>query len=296
MVEKKNILVTGSDGQLGNSIRKISDVYDIYNFIFTNKDQLDISEFSLVEKLIKEYKINIIINCAAYTRVEQAENNKELADLINHISVDNLANICSQKNIQLIHISTDFIFDGMKNYPYNENDIPNPINFYGLTKLNGEKKMMSYNLHKSIIIRTSWLYSDSNNNFVSKILDKINNHMDIKVVDNEVGSPTNSMDLAITILNIIPKLKNDTTELYHFSNIGSCSRNDLANEINRIVKGKSSIQSKNISNSNLKRPNYSVLNSNKIIQKFDLKIKDWKNSLSDHLIYAINNNLFSYEV
>tara|TARA_B100001250_G_scaffold149451_1_gene128006 strand:+ start:1847 stop:2734 length:888 start_codon:yes stop_codon:yes gene_type:complete len=295
MVDKKNILVTGSDGQLGKSIKRISNQYDNYNFIFTNKDQLNISEFSLINKIINENSIKIVINCAAYTNVEEAENNKELADLINHVSVDNLANICSEKNIQLVHISTDFVFDGMKKSPYNENDIPNPINYYGLSKLNGENKMMSYNLNKSIVIRTSWLYSDSENNFVSKILKKINNYENINVVNDEIGSPTNVVDLAELILCVIPMLKNDKTEIYHFSNSGFCSRYNFSNEINKIVNGKSYIISENILKSKTIRPKYSVLDSTKIINEFDIKIKNWKKSLSDHLS-STKNKLFTYEI
>ena len=296
MVDKLNILVTGSDGQLGNSIKKISKEYDIYNFQFTDKNQLDISKFNLIERYIEKNKINVIINCAAYTNVEEAENNRELCDLINHLSVDNLAKICSVNNIQLIHISTDFVFDGLKDYLYTELDTPNPINYYGLTKLNGEKKMMSYNLNKSIIIRTSWLYSDLQNNFVSKILDKMNFKNNISVVDNEIGSPTNVNDLAITILNIAPKLENKKTEIFHFSNTGFCSRYDLANEINKIVKGKSLVQSTSISDSKVKRPKFTALDNGKIIKKFNLKIKDWKHSLKDHLIDVFSNKLSSYEI
>ena len=283
MVNKKNILVTGSDGQLGNSIRTISNQYANYNIFFTNKEQLDISQFSLVKKFINENNIKIVINCAAYTNVDLAEKNQDQADLINHISVDNLANICSKKNIQLIHISTDFVFDGLKNSPYNEADIPNPINYYGLSKLKGEKKMMRYKLNKSVIIRTSWLYSHSNNNFVAKIMDKVNNQLDINVVDNQVGSPTNAIDLANLILNLIPKLNNNEVEIYHFSNLGFCTRYDFANKINKIINGKSSISSENVIYTRVKRPKYSVLDSNKLISEFDIKIKNWKNSLTNHL-------------
>ena len=295
MADKINILVTGSDGQLGNSIKRISNGFDIYNFHFTNKNELDITNNNLIQEYIEKNKINIIINCAAFTNVEEAEKKRELADLINHVSVDNLAKICSEQNIQLIHISTDFIFDGLKDYPYNEKDTPNPINIYGLTKLNGEKKMMSYNLDKSIIIRTSWLYSESKNNFVSKILNKINHQNYINVVENEIGSPTNVKDLAKLILSIIPKLKNDKTEIFHFSNIGFCSRYDFAIEINKIVNGKSSIKSESVPESTVKRPKYSALDSKKIINKYDIKIDDWKHSLLDHLS-IIKNKFSTYEV
>ena len=296
MVSKYKVLVTGSDGQLGNSIKKVSKVFDIYNFHFTNKNQLDISNYNSIEKYIKQYKIDVIINCAAYTNVEDAEIERENANLINHLSVDNLAKICYENDIQLIHISTDFVFDGLKEYPYTEIDNPNPTNYYGLTKLNGEKKIMSYDLNNSIIIRTSWLYSDLENNFIGKIVEKINNKDIISIVENEIGSPTNATDLAITILDIIPKLKNDKTELYHFSNTGICSRYDLANEINRIIKGKSSIQSISTSNSKVKRPKYSALDSHKIIEKFNLEIMDWKQSLMYHLTDIVKNKLSSYEV
>ena len=188
------------------------------------------------------------------------------------------------------------MFDGLKSVPYTEIDNPNPINYYGLTKLNGEKKILKYDLNKSIIIRTSWLYSELQNNFVSKILDKINFQEDIKVVDNEFGSPTNAKDLAITILTIIPSLKNNKTEVYHFCNTGICSRYDLANEINRIIKGKSLVQSTNISDSKVKRPKFSALDSSKIIKRFSLEIKDWRHSLKDHLIDIVSNKLSSYEI
>ena len=216
MADKINILVTGSDGQLGNSIKRISNGFDIYDFHFTNKNELDITNNNLIQEYIEKNKINIIINCAAFTNVEEAEKKRELADLINHVSVDNLAKICSEQNIQLIHISTDFVFDGLKSVPYTEMDNPNPINYYGLTKLNGEKKMMSYDLDKSIIIRTSWLYSEYKNNFVSKILDKINHSKNINVVNDEIGSPTNSIDLAELILSVIPMLKNGKQKSFIF--------------------------------------------------------------------------------
>jgi dTDP-4-dehydrorhamnose reductase len=296
MVDKYNILVVGSDGQLGNSIKFFSNEFDNYNFHFTNKNQLDISNYKSIEKYLEKYKIEVIINCAAYTNVGEAEINRGSADLINHVSVDNLAKICYENNIQLIHISTDYVFDGLKDSPYTETDTPCPINYYGLTKLNGEKRIMSYDLKNSVIIRTSWLYSELENNFVSKILDKINLQHNINVVDNEFGSPTNANDLALTILSIIPKIKSDKTEVYHFCNTGICSRYDLANEINRIIKGKSLIQSASISDPKIKRPKYSVLDSNKIIKKFNLEIRDWRHSLKDHLIDVVSNKLSSYEI
>ena len=219
-----------------------------------------------------------------------------MSDKINHIALDNLSKICYENEIQLIHISTDFVFDGLKSVPYTELDNPNPINYYGLTKLNGEKKILKYDLNKSIIIRTSWLYSDLQNNFVSKILDKISLQENIRVVDNEFGSPTNAKDLAITILTIIPSLKNNKTEVYHFSNTGICSRYDLANEINKITEEGVIITPISISNYNAKRPKFSALDSTKIIRKFDLKIKNWRESLLDHIEERYINKSSRYEV
>jgi dTDP-4-dehydrorhamnose reductase len=278
-----NILVTGSNGQLGYSIKKVSRRFDKYNFIFTEKNQLDLSNFNSIEKYIINYKINIIINCAAYTDVENAENNRELVDLINHVSVENLAKICSYNNIQLIHISTDFIFDGNKDFPYTEKDDPNPINFYGLSKLYGERKILKYDLKKSVIIRTSWLYSELKNNFVNKIIEKINLNDNINVVNNELGSPTYAIDLANMILEIIPKLENNQTEIYHFSNIGVCSRYEFAKKINSITLGESKINSINSLDSVVRRPEFSALDSSKAINEFGIHINTWEESLIEYL-------------
>lgn len=295
MVDIKNILVTGSEGQLGNSIKMVSKAIENYKLYFTEKNQLDISNYISFEKYVNDYEIDIIINCAAFTNVEAAEIKREMSDKINHIALDNLSKICYYNEIQLIHISTDFVFDGLKSVPYNEKDNPNPINYYGLTKLNGEKKILKYDLKKSIIIRTSWLYSELQNNFVSKILDKINYQKEIKVLDNEFGSPTNAKDLATTILTIIPSLKNNKTQVYHFSNTGTCSRYDFANEINKIYKKGAIITPVSSYNYSAKRPKFSALDSTKIIRKFDLKIKSWRESLFDHLEKRYINKLDKYD-
>ena len=282
MVDHKNILVTGGAGQLARSIKDISKFYD-YNFIFKSKKELDITNITDLNRFFNSNKIHLIINCAAFTDVEVAESKKDISDKINHIAVDNLSKICYENEIQLIHISTDFVFDGLKLSPYNETDSPNPINHYGLTKLNGEKKILKYDLNKSIIIRTSWLYSDFKNNFVSKILNKISFQEDIKVIDNEFGSPTNAKDLAIIILTILPNLKNNKTEVYHCCNTGICSRYDFANEIVKYTKQVSNVKPISISDFKVKRPKFSALDSSKIIKKFDLKIKNWKDSLLEHI-------------
>tara|TARA_B100000963_G_scaffold121937_1_gene106327 strand:+ start:7180 stop:8034 length:855 start_codon:yes stop_codon:yes gene_type:complete len=279
-----NILVTGSTGQLGDEISKLSSKYAKYNFTFKSRNDLDISDSKLLDEIIANSKIEIIINCAAYTDVENAEMDKENADIINNISVDRIAKICSDRRVRLIHISTDFVFDGKKNEPYTENDYTNPLNYYGISKLNGEKNISKYsNLSKSIIIRTSWLYSNKKNNFVSKILNKINYGHDIYINSEEFGSPTNAKDLAELILSIIPKLNNEETEIYHFSNSGICSRFDFANEIINISNSKSQVYYNKLKSNKVERPKYSALDTNKISNDFKINIKHWKESLRDHL-------------
>lgn len=282
MVKKKNILITGSKGQLGSAIKEISKDY-LHIFFFKDKSEMDITNFSFVQNFLKKYKIDTVINCAAYTDVINAEKNKILSDNVNNIGVENLAKLCSKFNIQLIHISTDYVFDGYNNLPYEESNLTNPQNYYGISKLNGEKKVLSYDLKKSAIIRTSWLYSKLSNNFVSKVLNELKNRNEIFVVKDEIGSPTNALDLSRAILEIIPRLSNSKTEIYHFSNLGQCSRYELAKKIKEIIKSESIVSVSTQKFSKIKRPKFSVLNSSKIIENFKLSIKTWDISLEGHL-------------
>ena len=282
MVIRKSILVTGSMGQLGSTIKEISKNY-FHNFYFKEKREIDITNFSLIENFLTKNSIDTIINCAAYTDVSNAEKNKLLSDNVNIIGAYNLAKLCYELDIQLIHISTDYVFDGFNNYPYNESNVTNPQNYYGISKLKGEKKILSFNLKKSAIIRTSWLYSKYNNNFVSKILNHLDNEQHIFVVEDEIGSPTNAFDLAKTIIQIIPLLSNSKTEIYHFSNLGLCSRFELAKKIKDIIKSKCVVSPIKQKISAVKRPKYSPLDSLKIIQDFQLNIKPWEISLENHL-------------
>ena len=288
MVERLKILVTGCNGQLGSSIKGNSDCYN-YIFFFKEKSELDISNYNILKNYLKKNKIDTVINCAAFTDVENSEVNKELADKINHCAVDNLAKLCAKFNIQLIHISTDYVFDGNRNIAYSENIITNPINYYGLTKLKGEKKIFKYDLKNSAIIRTSWLYSNSKNNFVSKIISKINTGTSFSVTDKEYGSPTNVEDLSRTILEIIPQLKNTKTQIYHFSNLGICSRYDLAIKIRQLTKGVTKISPEIKSSSMVNRPKFTPLDSTKLSENFKIEIKDWETSLKEHLSQNINS-------
>ena len=283
MNNNKSILVTGAGGQLGSSLKLLMPENKNLKIYFADKKALNITDFNLTKILLKKFKINTVINCAAFTDVNRAENNKNLVDSINHKSVENLAILCRKKNINLIQISTDYIFDGLKQSPYLETDNPNPLNYYGLTKLKAERKILDLGLNNSFIIRTSWLYSKSKNNFISKIIDSILDEKLCKVVDDEFGSPTNSEDLASAIYKIILKPKNDKTQIYNFSNLGVCSRYELACEIGSFFGKKHLIHPVASKNKEVKRPKYSALDSSKISDEYKIKIDLWRDSLQKHL-------------
>ena len=279
-----NILVTGANGQLGSEIRKLSINYP-YRFYFTDKEELDIANLEDIKKYIVKNSINMLINCAAYTAVDKAESNQELADVINHKAVKNLAKISKEKGIKLIHISTDYIFDGKNFKPYIEKDLPNPQNIYGKTKLDGEKAVQEINPKNSIIIRTSWVYSSYGNNFVKTMLRLGKEKKELKVVFDQIGTPTYARDLAKTILDIAPIVQNEKVEVYHYSNEGVASWYDFAKEIMGIAKLDckiNPIETKEYPTP-AKRPYYSVLNKNKIKSTFDIDIPYWKDSLNDCL-------------
>lgn len=282
MVDKKNILITGSNGQLGNCLKEVAANLE-YKFHFKEKNDFDITNYYIISDFLKKNKIDILINCAAYTDVNSAETNRIISNDINVNGVDNIAKLCSIFKIQLIHISTDYVFDGMKKNPYLEYDQTNPINFYGKTKLEGENCILKYNLPKSIIIRTSWLYSIYSNNFVNKIFRSVLEKSEIDVVEDEIGSPTNANDLAETIFHIIPKIDNSETEIYHFSNKGYCSRYQLALKINQIINGRVYVNGVKQNRNLIIRPKFSALNCDKISNDFNIKIIDWEKSLIKYL-------------
>ena len=280
-----NILVTGGNGQLGSELKELAPNYPEYNFLFTNVSDLDITDHSSVEEFIESNNINVIMNCAAYTAVDKAESEPELADAINHLAVANFAQIAKNKNIKLIHISTDYVFDGTNFKPYVETDAPNPQSVYGKTKLDGELAMRQINSANSIIIRTSWVYSKFGNNFVKTILRLSESRNEISVVADQVGSPTSAADLAKTILTILPKIENDTVEVFHYSNAGICSWYDFAKaifEIKGIPVKVNPIESKQFPTP-AKRPFYSVLNKQRIKENYQLVVPSWKDSLYDHI-------------
>ena len=229
-----NILITGSNGQLGSEIKALASNYAHYNFIFTDVAELDICNHKVVEAFIIEKKINTIINCAAYTAVDKAEEQFKLANEINHLAVKNFARIAKQYSIKLIHISTDYVFDGTNHKPYVEADTPNPQSVYGKTKLAAEIAIQEINPANTIIIRTSWVYSSYGNNFVKTMLRLAKEKEELGVIYDQIGTPTYAADLAKVILEILPKLKNQKVAVYHYSNQGVCSWYDFAQTIFEI--------------------------------------------------------------
>lgn len=275
-----NILVTGGNGQLGSELKEITPNFPDFNFLFTDVKELDITDHKAVKNFIENNNINVIINCAAYTAVDKAEAVPELADAINHLAVANFAQIAKDKNIKLIHISTDYVFDGTNHKPYVETDTPNPQSVYGKTKLDGELAMRKINHANSIIIRTSWVYSRFGNNFVKTMLRLAETKDEISVVSDQVGTPTNAADLALAILTILPQIENNSPEIYHYSNEGVCSWFDFVKAIFEI-KG-ITIKVNPICSAQYptpaKRPYYSVLSKNKIKNKYCLTIQHWLDS------------------
>ena len=260
-----------------------------YNFIFTNSKELDITNQIMVEDFLYVKKVNTIINCAAYTSVEKAEIEQKKANKINHLAVANLAKVVKKNGIKLIHISTDYVFDGLNNNPYVETDPTNPQNVYGNTKLKGEIAVKRINPKNSIIIRTSWLYFKFGNNFPNKILEFAKKNKKISVVSDEIGTPTYAIDLAKTIIKILPKINNDNVELFHFSNKGTCSRYDFAKEIfkiNGINIHLVPVSYKDFE-TKVNRPKFSALSVSKIENKYKLTIPSWVDSLENNFLYNL---------
>ena len=279
-----NVLITGANGQLGSEIQELSSKYN-YNFLFTTKEDLDITNENDIVNFIEKNNINTIINCAAYTAVDIAETEQELADLVNRKAVKKLAKISKEKNIKLVHISTDYVFDGKNFKPYCEEFQTNPNSVYGQTKLDGETEMLKINPYNSIIIRTSWVYSSFGNNFVKTMLKLGKERDELDVIFDQVGTPTYARDLAKTILDILPKIENKKVEIFNYSNEGVLSWYDFAKEIMRMAKLNCKINPIETFQypAPATRPHNSLLNKSKIKKEFDIVIPYWKDSLDECL-------------
>jgi len=282
-----NVLVTGANGQLGSELKILNDKFLMLNYkaFFASKDEIDITNISNVQNFCELNDIKIIINTAAYTAVDKAEDDVINADKVNHLAVKNLAQIAKDKNIKLIHISTDYVFDGKSYKPYTEDDKTNPTGVYGKTKLDGEKAMISIDPLNSIIIRTSWVYSSFGNNFVKTMLRLGKEKESLGVIYDQIGTPTYARDLANAILEIIPKIQNSKVNIYNYSNEGVLSWYDFAKEIMKMAKldcNINPIETKEYPTP-AKRPHYSLLNKSKIKKEFGIMIPYWKDSLNECL-------------
>lgn len=275
-----NILVTGANGQLGSELRKVG-FSALDEVFYTDVAELDITSYESVYKYVEEREIDTIINCAAYTAVDKAEDEPELAAKINTEAVANLAKVANKQDCLLIHVSTDYVFDGTGEKPYSEKDKPCPVSVYGRTKLAGEEAIQKSGcLH--IIIRTAWLYSTFGNNFVKTILRLAGERPELSVVADQVGSPTYAEDLARAIAHIMENDDRGMYEgIYHFSDEGICSWHEFASEIVRLSGLPCKVKPVTTEEypTKTKRPAYSVLDKAKIKRTFGVNVPEWQESL-----------------
>lgn len=276
-----NILITGANGQLGNMMRLLSVESKSDSYFFTDVAELDITKLNDIRAFVKNNNINIIVNCAAYTNVDKAEDDVELADLINNKAVENLAVAAKECDCALIHVSTDYVFSGKGNLPCTEEQVTSPLGIYGKTKLDGELAVQK-TACKYLIFRTAWLYSEFGNNFVKTMIRLTTEKDSLKVVVDQVGSPTYAGDLANLIFSIIEKRQHEEYQgIYHFSNEGVCSWYDFAKEISSIAGTDCNIQPCHSDEfpSKVTRPAFSVLDKTKVKNDFQFAVPYWKDSL-----------------
>mgnify|MGYP000142842434 FL=1 len=273
------ILVTGANGQLGREMQ-IASRGSRNRFIFADHERLDITDPQAIADIVRENHVNVIVNCAAYTNVDKAETDPETANLLNNIAAGNLADAMKAVNGTLIHISTDYVFQGDRNIPCREDWPTEPLGVYGKTKLAGEKSIEATGC-ASIIIRTAWLYSPFGKNFVKTMRDLTSSRESLKVVFDQVGTPTYAGDLAETICQIIETEQLDKTGIYHFSNEGVCSWFDFAKAICEMSGNTCDIRPCHSDEfpSPVARPHFSVLDKTKIKQTFGIRIPYWTDSL-----------------
>ena len=275
-----NILVTGADGQLGSELKKIA-FSPLDEVFFTDVAELDITDKKAVEDYVSRNDIDTIVNCAAYTAVDRAEEESDRAELINVRAVENLADVAMREGCLLVHVSTDYVFDGMASEPYTEKSVVNPQTVYGCTKLAGERAIKRSGC-LAIIIRTAWLYSEFGNNFVKTMLRLAEEKGELNVVSDQVGTPTYAADLAAAIVHVLADdCVAEKTGIYHFSNEGICSWYEFAQEIMRLSGEKCKVNAIATVDYPTKahRPAYSVLDKTKIKEKFGVSVPEWKEAL-----------------
>ena len=278
------VLVTGANGQLGQALQFIAAKYPEMNFVFCSSSELDITDSVNCKVVFEKHQPDFCINAAAYTAVDKAESEPERAHAINVNGAQNIAEVCKIHDTVLLHVSTDFVFDGEKTTPYTEEDLPNPTGIYGQTKLDGEKAVAA-TWEKHFIIRTSWVYSQFGNNFMKTMLRLASDRDSLSVVNDQIGTPTHAVDLAEALLRIIASdfrlPTSDLYGIYNFSNEGQCSWYDFAQkifEVNAVSITLNPIPTTSYPTP-AKRPKYSVLDKTKIKEVFGLDIKKWEQSL-----------------
>jgi len=282
------ILITGANGQLGLSLKKILDPkHCIFTDVQADGDikALDVTSYENVEKTIKENHITTVINCAGYTSVDSAETNIDIAYRVNALGPRNIAIACAKHNASVIHMSSEYIFDGNNFKPYTEADKPHPLSVYGQTKLEGELFVLK-NAPNCVIIRSSWLYSEYRKNFVKTIIALARRQPEIKVIYDQIGTPTYAGDLAEIIEGIIPVVRNGVKKIYNYSDEGVCSWYGFAREIVSLKGIKCEVQPIESQEypASAKRPHYSVLSKMKIRSEFGIKIPYWRDSLQKAIV------------
>jgi dTDP-4-dehydrorhamnose reductase len=282
VVAAKNILVTGANGQLGNEMQVIAKNFPAYHFLFETKETLSIDNSESVKAYFNDHQVDVCVNCAAYTAVDKAETETGKAFAVNGEATGILAAACKEKNALFIHISTDYVFDGTATNPYREDHPVNPVNAYGASKLEGEQLALQYN-PASIIIRTSWVYSSFGNNFVKTMLRLMKDKESINVVSDQQGCPTYAADLAKAIMEIIEHsgTAENASGVFNFSNKGMINWHQFAIAI-KDLSGSTCIVNPIPSSAYptpAKRPQYSVLDTTKIEQTFNIEIPEWRDSL-----------------
>lgn len=285
MINMKRVLVTGGNGQLGNALKVIASHYPSLCLLFTDVQELDLTDSVALAAFVKDQSIDYVLNCAAYTAVDKAEDESELCDLVNHIGVKNIGEVASRFDVKVIHISTDYVFDGTNYKPYVETDRTAPASVYGNTKLEGEKALFEA-CPESIVIRTSWLYSEYGNNFVKTMLRLGTEREELRVVFDQVGTPTYAGDLASAMLTIAAG-ELFVPGIYHFSNEGVCSWYDFTIRIHQLADIQCRVLPVESSEypTKAKRPHYSVLNKSKIKNTYQLTIPYWEESLRKVISY-----------
>ena len=275
------ILITGKNGQLGSELQDLSLQFPQHEMIFVDREEMDLSNADQISEVLDRLKPEIIVSAGAYTAVDKAETEQELCNAVNHLAVKTIGEWASKNKAKVIHISTDYVFDGTSETPLKEEDSTNPINVYGLTKLQGEEALKTSGA-EYVIIRTAWVYSTYGANFVKTMIRLMNERDEIGVVSDQIGTPTYANDLAQVIMNII-EASNFIQGIYHYSNEGKISWYDFAIAIKELngFKCKVNAISSNAFPTPAKRPNFSLLDKTKIKETYKIEVPNWLTSLEE---------------